>query len=71
MKKEHPAEGPFPVTYLEAIDFLFRSLPMYQRIGKAAYKANLDNTMELDRYFGHPHRNRVPCLFHGQTDFPG
>ncbi len=29
---------------------------MYQRVGKAAYKANLDNTLELDRYFGHPHR---------------
>jgi len=44
------------MTYREAIDFLFDSLPMYQRIGSAAYKANLANTLELDRYFGHPHR---------------
>ncbi|HKK68854.1 MAG TPA: folylpolyglutamate synthase/dihydrofolate synthase family protein, partial [Bacteroidales bacterium] len=29
---------------------------MYQRSGKAAYKANLDNTLALDKYFGHPHR---------------
>lgn len=29
---------------------------MYQRIGKAAYKANLDNTLALDEYFGHPHK---------------
>lgn len=29
---------------------------MYQREGKAAYKANLDNTLRLDEYFNHPHR---------------
>ena len=45
------------MTYREAIDFLFSSLPMYQRQGKAAYKANLDNTLRLDAYLGHPHRS--------------
>lgn len=45
------------MNYREAIDFLFSSLPMYQRVGKAAYKSNLDNTLRLDTYFGHPHRN--------------
>jgi dihydrofolate synthase / folylpolyglutamate synthase len=44
------------MTYQEATDFLFSSLPMYQRIGSAAYKANLDNTLALDAYFSHPHR---------------
>lgn len=29
---------------------------MYQRVGKAAYKSNLNNTLALDEYFGHPHR---------------
>ncbi len=29
---------------------------MYQRIGKAAYKANLNNTLALDKYFKHPHK---------------
>ena len=29
---------------------------MYQRQGKAAYKANLDNTLALDKHFGHTHR---------------
>jgi dihydrofolate synthase/folylpolyglutamate synthase len=43
------------MNYNEAIDFLFSQLPMYQRIGKAAYKANLDNTLALDAHFGHPH----------------
>ncbi len=29
---------------------------MYQRVGRAAYKSNLDTTLALDEYFGHPHR---------------
>jgi len=44
------------MNHREAIEFLFNSLPMYQRDGKAAYKANLDNTHKLDAHFGHPHR---------------
>jgi dihydrofolate synthase/folylpolyglutamate synthase len=43
------------MNYNEALDFLFSQLPMYQRIGNAAYKANLNNTLALDAYFGHPH----------------
>ena len=45
------------MTYQDAVDFLFSSLPMYQRQGKAAYKANLDNTLRLDAYLGQPHRS--------------
>jgi len=45
------------MKYQEAIDFLFSSLPMYQREGKAAYKSTLDNTLKLDQAFGHPHLN--------------
>jgi dihydrofolate synthase / folylpolyglutamate synthase len=44
------------MTYQEALDYLFNCLPAYHRIGKAAYKANLDNTIALDEYFGHPHK---------------
>jgi dihydrofolate synthase / folylpolyglutamate synthase len=44
------------MNYTETIDFLYSQLPVFHRIGKAAYKANLDNTLALDRYFGHPHR---------------
>jgi dihydrofolate synthase/folylpolyglutamate synthase len=43
------------MTYKETIAFLFDALPMFQRIGAAAYKANLDNTIALDEYLGHPH----------------
>jgi len=44
------------MTYSETLDFLFNSLPMYQRHGKAAYKANLENTHLLDTAAGRPHR---------------
>lgn len=45
------------MNYKETLDWLFDQLPMYQRVGQAAYKANLDNTLQLDAHFDHPHRN--------------
>lgn len=44
------------MNYQKTLDYIYRSLPMYQRIGGAAYKADLDNTNLLDAHFGHPHR---------------
>jgi len=44
------------MNYNETLDFLFAQLPMYQRIGKAAYKADLETTLQLDQYFDHPHK---------------
>jgi dihydrofolate synthase / folylpolyglutamate synthase len=43
------------ITYREALDFLFSQLPAYHRIGKAAYRNDLNNTILLDNYFGNPH----------------
>jgi dihydrofolate synthase/folylpolyglutamate synthase len=43
------------MTYNQTIEFLYSQLPAYHRIGKAAYKNNLDNTNALNEYFGHPH----------------
>lgn len=45
------------MNYQQTIEYLFSQLPMYQRIGKAAYKADLSNTLALDKHFGHPHRS--------------
>jgi dihydrofolate synthase/folylpolyglutamate synthase len=42
--------------YKETIQYLYDALPVFHRVGKAAYKANLDNSVLLDRYFGYPHR---------------
>lgn len=43
------------MTYSDALDFLFSQLPAYHRIGKAAYRNDLNNTILLDNYFGNPH----------------
>lgn len=44
------------MTYQQTLQFMFDRLPMFHRVGKAAYKANLDNTTALDNYFGNPHK---------------
>lgn len=44
------------MTYDETLKYMFEALPMYQRIGKAAYKADLENAYELDKFSGFPHR---------------
>jgi len=45
------------MDYQKTLDFLFSQLPAYHRIGKAAYRNDLVNTLALDEYLGHPHRN--------------
>ena len=44
-------------NYEEAIQYLYDHLPYYQRLGPAAYRDNLDNTLALDVMFGHPHHH--------------
>lgn len=44
------------MTYKETTEYLFTSTPLFQNIGKDAYKEGLSNTEALDEYFGHPHR---------------
>lgn len=44
------------MTYAQTLEFLFSQLPAYHRIGKAAYKNNLYNSLALDNYFGFPHQ---------------
>lgn len=34
-------------SYSQVLEYLFQALPMFQRQGAAAYKANLDNTIQL------------------------
>jgi len=43
-------------TYKHTLHWLFNQLPMYQRVGRSAYKADLVTTEQLDAYFGHPHK---------------
>ncbi|MFW6302685.1 MAG: bifunctional folylpolyglutamate synthase/dihydrofolate synthase [Bacteroidales bacterium] len=45
------------MTYEECLKIMFNSLPMYQRQGKAAYKADLNRTLAIDKHYHHPHKN--------------
>lgn len=45
------------MTYQETLEYLYNSLPVFQRIGAAAYKSNLDNTITLDNHLEHPHHH--------------
>ncbi len=42
------------MNYQETLEYLFSQLPMFHRIGPAAYKANLDNTLALSQHLGKP-----------------
>src|SRR3989344_7663467 len=44
------------MTYKETLNYLFEQLPMFHRIGAAAYKANLDNTHKLMDELKHPYQ---------------
>lgn len=44
------------MNYNQTIEFLFSQLPAYHRIGKAAYKNDLNNTIAFDNYLGSPHK---------------
>ncbi|MDN5203066.1 folylpolyglutamate synthase/dihydrofolate synthase family protein [Fulvivirgaceae bacterium BMA10] len=42
------------MNYQETLDYLYSCLPMYQRIGKTAFKKDLDNTFKLCEKLGDP-----------------
>lgn len=44
------------MNYEETIEYLYNSVPMFQKVGASAYKEGLYNTKELDAHFNHPHR---------------
>ena len=44
------------MNYQETLHYLYTSAPLFQQIGKEAYKEGLETTYLLDEHFGHPHR---------------
>lgn len=42
--------------YKESLNWLYSQLPMFSRVGAAAYKPGLETTESLDQLFGHPHK---------------
>ncbi len=44
------------MTYQQALDYLYSQLPMFHRIGAAAYKADLNNTIAICKMLRNPER---------------
>ena len=44
------------MTYQETLDFMYAQLPMYHRIGAAAYKADIQPTIDMMAALGNPER---------------
>ncbi len=45
------------MNYQQTLDYLFSNLPMFHRIGAAAYKADLSNTLKIANLLENPHLN--------------
>lgn len=58
------------MTYQETIDYLYSKLPMFSRIGAAAYKNNLDNTIALCNFLNNP-QSKFPSIHIAGTNGKG
>lgn len=58
------------MNYAETLAYLYGRLPMFHRIGKAAYKADLSNTHALMEILGHPERG-LKCVHIAGTNGKG
>lgn len=58
------------MTYPETLDWLFSKLPMYQRVGGANYKIDLQNTHRLMDLLNHPERG-LTCIHVAGTNGKG
>lgn len=45
------------MNYQETLEYLFVKTPAFQQKGETAYKPGLANVMELDDFYGNPHKN--------------
>ena len=43
------------MNYTQTLDYLFGRLPIYQRIGAAAYKADIGNIVTATKHLENPH----------------
>lgn len=58
------------MNYEQTLEYLFARLPMYQRVGAIAYKANLDNTIKLTDLLGKP-QQKLKCIHIAGTNGKG
>lgn len=58
------------MNYQETIDYLYRMLPMYQRVGASAFKKDLSNTLALCEHLGAP-QSAYPSIHIAGTNGKG
>ncbi|MCZ6521591.1 MAG: bifunctional folylpolyglutamate synthase/dihydrofolate synthase, partial [Bacteroidetes bacterium] len=58
------------MNYSQAINILYDQLPMYQRVGKVAYKKDLTNTLRICQQLGNP-QNKFKSILIGGTNGKG
>ncbi|HRH35429.1 MAG TPA: Mur ligase family protein, partial [Catalimonadaceae bacterium] len=59
-----------PASYPEILDFLFTRLPVFQRIGDAAYKPGLDTILNFCKEIGDP-QTKFPTVHIAGTNGKG
>jgi dihydrofolate synthase/folylpolyglutamate synthase len=57
-------------TYSEVLDYLYKRLPIFQRVGSIAYKGGLDNIIKLCNALGNP-QNNFPVIHIAGTNGKG
>ncbi|AEL27961.1 bifunctional folylpolyglutamate synthase/dihydrofolate synthase [Cyclobacterium marinum] len=58
------------MNYQSSLDFLFQALPMFQRVGGAAFKKDLSNTLKLCAHLGNP-QNKFKSIHIAGTNGKG
>ncbi|SFN89202.1 dihydrofolate synthase / folylpolyglutamate synthase [Bizionia echini] len=58
------------MTYQDTLNWMFSKLPMYQRQGKIAFKANLNNSINFANHLNNP-QNRIQTVHVGGTNGKG
>ncbi len=59
------------LDYQECVDFLFQQLPMYQNMGKVAFKKDLTNTINLLEFLNNPHLGNTKWIHVAGTNGKG
>jgi dihydrofolate synthase/folylpolyglutamate synthase len=57
-------------SYKETLDYFYQQLPMFTRVGEAAYKPDLNNTLILLEAVGNPH-HQLQCIHVAGTNGKG
>ncbi len=60
----------YSMTYLQAVEYLYEALPIFQRVGASAYKADLSNTILLCQALGNP-QNKFKSIHVAGTNGKG